>query len=268
MPRFVHNLSRKFWLRIICSLLLCVCFIALGQSVPAHAASPYFLYFAAPDIPPSSCDNTQNIIQGPFSLNILGGMKYSMVVTVNGVNYPPATGTYPAASSGSGFTYLWGLGYASISYPYPVRWAFTLTAANGTPLTQSIISFNCIAPGVLANIVVTNISFTAGASGFVCPMFWDGRLNDCDPGQTVAVYCLADGSVNILAIYKSMGYDAILASPSEIAAVPKHPVVNTPIKSGNGATLYRLTSGELQVNRAEDGTGKTYRFIFNDCPKP
>jgi hypothetical protein len=53
----------------------------------------------------------------------------------------------------------------------------------------------------------------------------------------------------------------------KIAKVPKNPTVNTVIKSGNGATLYRLMSGELQVNRAEDGTGKMYRFVFSDCPK-
>ena len=114
-------------------------------------------------------------------------------------------------------------------------------------------------------------SFAVGVSthaGLICPVFWDGRLNNCDAGETVAIYCEADGSVKVLAIWQRQGYAAILASPDEIAKVPKNPKVNTVIKSGNGATLYRLMSGELQVNRAENDTGKMYHFIFSDCPVP
>jgi hypothetical protein len=95
-----------------------------------------------------------------------------------------------------------------------------------------------------------------------CPIFTDGRLNDCDAGQTAAVYCNDDGSVKVLAIFKGEGYPAFTATEDEIAAVPTHPAKNTLIKSGNGAFLYRLTSGLLQVNRAEDGTGKVYSFRF------
>ena len=116
-------------------------------------------------------------------------------------------------------------------------------------------------------VSVKCIELTA-TSAAACPIFFDGRLNDCDAGETVAIYCEADGSINVLAIWMSQGYAAIVASPVEIAKVPKNPTVNTAIKSGNGATLYRLTSGELQVNRAENDTGKMYHFIFNDCPKP
>jgi hypothetical protein len=95
--------------------------------------------------------------------------------------------------------------------------------------------------------------------------FTDGRLNCHDAGQTAAVYCESDGSVVGLAIYKGVGYPAFIATKAEIDAVPANPEKNTLIKEGNGAFLYRLTSGQLQVNRAEDGTGKTYSFKFT-CP--
>ena len=89
-----------------------------------------------------------------------------------------------------------------------------------------------------------------------------------DAGETFAVYCQSDGSVKVITIHQdSKGYPAFTASPKEIAAVPNKPAANTAIKSGDGATLYRLTSGQLQLNRAEFGTGKRYSFIFNDCPK-
>ena len=100
-----------------------------------------------------------------------------------------------------------------------------------------------------------------------CPIFFDGRLNSCDSGQTAAIYCLSNGSVQILAINSatSQGYLAVVASAAEIRAVPKNPPKNTLIKQGNGARLYRLTSGELQVNRIEDRTGKDYHFTFKAC---
>jgi hypothetical protein len=95
----------------------------------------------------------------------------------------------------------------------------------------------------------------------------DDRLNKCDSGQTAAVYCLSDGSVKVMSIHSdSKGYLAFIASPTDIAKVSAKPAINTPIMSGDGATLYRLTSGELQVNRAEalagNATGKSYQFIF------
>jgi hypothetical protein len=99
-----------------------------------------------------------------------------------------------------------------------------------------------------------------------CPLFWDGRLNDCDAGQTAAIYCEGDGSVTIYAIYAGTGYKAFSVSLDEIAQIPTYPQTNTLIKENMGARLYRLTSGWLQLNRVEDGTANDYRFIFADCP--
>ena len=106
-----------------------------------------------------------------------------------------------------------------------------------------------------------------GGCGLGGALFFDGRLNSRDGNESFAVYCMADGSVKVLSIAQSQGFDAFIATAAEIAKVPKYPVKNTAIKSGNGATLYRLTSGELQINRLEQGgTGKDYKFIFSDCP--
>jgi hypothetical protein len=94
----------------------------------------------------------------------------------------------------------------------------------------------------------------------VCP-FTDGRLNKCDAGQSVAVYCKPDGTVEALAIYKGEGLPGIIATPAEIAAIPTHPAKNTLIKQSNGVRLYRLTSGLLQINRADEH-GKDYIYRF------
>jgi len=113
------------------------------------------------------------------------------------------------------------------------------------------------------------ISFSCGLPGSAGSTFQlsnDGRLNNSDSGETFAVYCTTDGSVMVLGIdpTTSNGFLAFVATPIEIAKVPTKPTTDTAIKSGNGATLYRLTSGELQVNRLET-TGKMYAYIFTDC---
>ncbi len=107
------------------------------------------------------------------------------------------------------------------------------------------------------------------AGGGTSSLFHDGRINNNDGAETVAIYCRADGSIDILAIQPNgQGVLAFVALPSDIAQVPVRPSVNRAIKSALGATLYRLTTGELQVNRAEERTGKMYAFIFNGCPQP
>jgi hypothetical protein len=134
----------------------------------------------------------------------------------------------------------------------------------------------------IGTITVVATSTPAGYSSTITPYriviidndcnrcsFTDGRLNCNDAGQTAAIYCKPDGSVEVLAIFEGKGYPAFTASPAEIASVPAKPAKNTLIKQGNGAFLYRLTSGQLQVNRREDGTpAKDYSFRFNDCAKP
>jgi hypothetical protein len=110
------------------------------------------------------------------------------------------------------------------------------------------------------------LTSTNSVGGYFGPLYYDNRLNDKDGDESVAIYCEVDGSVKVLALYNQKGVAAFIATPAEIATVPKSPTINTVIKSGNGATLYRLTSGELQVNRTEDN-GKMYHFIFKDCPR-
>jgi len=97
-------------------------------------------------------------------------------------------------------------------------------------------------------------------------VFTDGRLDSNYAGQTVALYCI-NSTLYVYAIdpVTSAGKLAFTATPAEIAKFPTTPAMNTAIKSAMGATLYRLTTGELQVNRNET-TGKFYAFIFKGCP--
>lgn len=74
----------------------------------------------------------------------------------------------------------------------------------------------------------------------------DDRLN-VDAASPVAVYCRDDG-IHVFTIDSSgKGHLAFIASFNQINAVGI-PTVNTLIASGGGVGLYRLASGEFQVN--------------------
>ena len=47
--------------------------------------------------------------------------------------------------------------------------------------------------------------------------------------------------------------------------MPRFPTTNTLIEGIPGIALYRLTSGELQVNGPVDWEGKPYVYIWNGC---
>lgn len=104
----------------------------------------------------------------------------------------------------------------------------------------------------------------------------DGRRNPVvvEPGQAAAVYCLSDGSVDVFRIIDGKGVHAFTATPEEIAAVGSDPAENTIIDAGLEVRLYRLTSGEYQVNApvldqftgVQDPNG--YHFIWPGCGAP
>lgn len=91
--------------------------------------------------------------------------------------------------------------------------------------------------------------------------FTDGRVNSHDAAESASIYCEGDNSVTVWAVINSQGYFAFNASVKEIAKVPVKPEKNTLIKQAMNIALYRLTTGELQVNAPGN-----YVFIWSGCP--
>jgi len=254
--------------------ILVVAFIALFTQVqpaaPALAASSSYVTFI-PGYTPyvvgggSLCSiSAVDRISG-LAITYSGGTAYlADFIDVPGygtlVADPGYTDGGPAGSTSSwGFNVFTSFTVAP-NTPIAVYTIAYSDASHSTPIYITKLVFNCTTAAVL--------SITSGPLGgtSVCS-FTDGRLNKCDAGQTAAVYCLADGSIRVYAIFESKGYLAFTASPKEIDAVPLHPAQNTLIKQGNGARLYRLTGGELQLNRVAPD-GQDHSFTFSDCPRP
>jgi membrane peptidoglycan carboxypeptidase len=93
-----------------------------------------------------------------------------------------------------------------------------------------------------------------------------------DPARTAAIYCKPDGSIDVWQVVNSQGVPAFTATPIDIATVPSRPAANTLIKSDGqgdmGVRLYRLTSGQFQINAPRGSDPNGYVFIWNGCGTP
>jgi hypothetical protein len=119
----------------------------------------------------------------------------------------------------------------------------------GTVLTILVYSATDLQGDYDNTALVTVLAPCSGGAG--AAPFTDGRLNNYDAGQTAAIYC-EDQGITVYGFYKTISFIAFKASKAEIAAVPEKPIRNTKIKQAHGITLWRLSSGEFQVN-APDG---------------
>ncbi|MCQ3932822.1 MAG: hypothetical protein DPW16_20425 [Chloroflexi bacterium] len=156
------------------------------------------------------------------------------------------------------------------------RAIFTASGPSG-PQTSSTIGVYWTAPqspGMLATVTVTMFINDANAGTAVdadliqecsIPPPDDGRMNNIivDPEQTVAVYCRSNG-IEIIRPVGNQPVTVLFASIQEIATVGV-PRTNTLIKASVDVNLYRLSSGEFQVNAPGLG-GKQYVFIWSGCP--
>jgi hypothetical protein len=245
------------YVRVLIAFAILAALLIIPNVAPANAASNVFVSFVPTGSAP--CTNTRFVIPIIGTMHISEATNNTMAVYINGVldntisfNIPTPT-NYDDVYGGYGQD---GFSFSALPYNVTIR-QLIYSAATHQLLVTIIMNGHCDAGGT--GTATFQIIYPSQDS---CANFSDGRLNKCDAGQTAAVYCKADGSVEVLAIYKGEGYPAFTATTEEIAKVPTHPAKNTLIKSGNGAFLYRLTSGLLQVNRAEDGTGKVYSFRF------
>ncbi len=109
-----------------------------------------------------------------------------------------------------------------------------------------------------------------GTPLFVCPNP-DNRMNPAcrTPWETAAVYCRADGTIQIYKVdANSKGSLVLNVTPAQLAKFPLHPDQNMLIAEAGGVRLYRLTTGEMQINASTATPGVDYVFTWNGCPTP
>jgi hypothetical protein len=192
-----------------------------------------------------------------------------------------------ATLSGGGGMYggSWnGATYGPPAYPYTVELVLELYAAttidyvngsnviNGPMVARSAASAVCTQEGPAQVIITEGTSSGPGSDPDSDPDSGpgqpfdpaDGRINP-DPAAPVAIYCYEYG-IDIYRInVDSAGLLIIAATNAEIDAVGETPVVNTVIEGYDNVRLYRLATGQFQVNAGPDAEGKEYVFIWDEC---
>jgi len=128
----------------------------------------------------------------------------------------------------------------------------------------AIVQAVCPIKGTICNPPVSS-----GGGGGPGILFNDGRINNNDPWETSAIYCLGDGSVRVY-VLGNPWHIAFTASPQAIInSRIMFPGQTNAILIGlnMGARLYRLPNGMLQVTspglNPSDGD---YSVIFLECP--
>jgi hypothetical protein len=114
---------------------------------------------------------------------------------------------------------------------------------------------------------------TVGSAEACLPCYCanDARIN-CLGNEYYGVYTrqLANGTCNIDVVLidteTGRGRRGIRLTPREQARVEELPEVNTLVDSYYEASLYRLTTGEWQVNAGPTTEGKVYVVVFTGCP--
>ena len=91
----------------------------------------------------------------------------------------------------------------------------------------------------------------------------DGRVNYPDYSGPIAVY-EQDYGIHVYGIAPdSQGYLVLAVNAAEIEAIPEQPDDHTLIKEGyDGVRLYRLSTGQFQVNSGPYGDGREYVVIW------
>ena len=96
---------------------------------------------------------------------------------------------------------------------------------------------------------------------------WEVNPTSQYPARTAAIYCKADGSVEIWEVINGVGQFAMSVSPVQIAQVGLSATDNLLIAQGGSTNvrLYRLTSGEFQVNSPSGGDPNGYVHRWGGC---
>lgn len=152
---------------------------------------------------------------------------------------------------------LWA-GGAQVIPPSPTPAAFTYTFVGNVADFQIIAGAN-----FTATIICRPLPGSESGSGITRAL--DDRL-DRRWGMPLASYCRNDGFHFYLIDDDSKGNLRLIVTPEEIAAVPEKPAANTLIaRSAENIRLYRLTTGEFQVNYGPNANGDEYGWAWITC---
>jgi hypothetical protein len=133
----------------------------------------------------------------------------------------------------------------------------TLTASDDSFVAGAVVFIENESDELITG-VVDEITVTCTSGGPT--VFNDGRLNNRDYWESAAVYC-EDGGITVYGYHHEWGsFLAFKISKAQLAKYPAKPASNILIIEKYGIRLYKLSSGEYQINAATNDPGKQYVY--------
>ncbi|NDJ63191.1 MAG: hypothetical protein GYB67_18875 [Chloroflexi bacterium] len=99
-----------------------------------------------------------------------------------------------------------------------------------------------------------------------CP---NDQRHNCLGGEFYAVYTYSYDDLCVLDVYRidsDGGRRIFMYDERELSRVPDFPDRNLFLVQVDGVAMYRLTSGEYQINAGPDVNNKMFVLRFDDCP--
>jgi hypothetical protein len=201
---------------------------------------------------PNSCSGVGALLL-PVIANVTNTDSSQGSLSIQGIGIVSNPANNPNPTIAGSTNYFFPLSFPfSVSPHTPITATITVYSGlnfTGTAITRSL-TWDCTTGAPVSTVGIHQCGIT------------DGRLN-CWPemeAHPFAVYCEA-GTVVVYAIDKQgVGTLAFKVSKEELDALDPKPATNTLITEALGVALYRLSSGELQVNGSKD----TF-FIWKNC---
>jgi hypothetical protein len=131
--------------------------------------------------------------------------------------------------------------------------------SSGNTITVTSTFYN--SSGFIGVSPVAIATTTANCDGIID----DGRINLQAWSKAIA-YCSEEKGITIYQVNKESKVGLVMhITAAELAALPAKPASNLLIKTVGNVSLYKLTTGEYQMNVGPDSEGKTQVFTWRGC---
>jgi hypothetical protein len=255
---------------------LSMLFASFVSIVKADPLPGDYFYYSASSATLKSCSTTGFSFTITDFVNLSFPVNVTTTPTVNGVSIPGVSYSQPTFNHQSFVVTYFQTDVSSAfptqSGPYTVVSRSLATYASGPNAGQAFFDATWTIfcdPGTGTgtwSYVLGGGTESTSTTSCVFPDAGDGRLNSLcdDAAQSATFYCTTVNNTQILSVFSvwnSKGTENFKVTQADLDKFPSKPTTNTLINAGKFASLYRLTSGELQVN-----TYAGNAYVFHGTP--
>ncbi|GAB4549068.1 MAG: hypothetical protein OHK0023_12970 [Anaerolineae bacterium] len=138
-------------------------------------------------------------------------------------------------------------------------------------LVLRLVLMAIVSVAILSAVIALSAAPTSTAKACVPCLCENDQRHNCIGHEFYAVYTKVVNNVcryEAFSIENSKGKRQFIVTQAELDRLPEFPETNTLIKASRDGSIamYKLTSGEYQVNAGPDKENKVYVVIMKGCP--